>query len=371
MPGLIVHEWLEPTGGAERVVDGFVEAFPNAEVGVLWDDDPHRYGERRVRESWMARTPLRRHKALALPFMVPTWRCYPPGRPEWAIVSSHLFAHHVNVRGAPKLVYAHTPARYIWEPQLDTRGNSLAVRAASRLIQPLDRKRIREARSVAANSFFTKDRIRRTWDIDAAVIYPPVDTVSMRSVTDWLAPLTEHERYVLGKIPTPFILGASRMVAYKRLDRVIDVGSAAEIPVVIAGSGPDRGRLGAHAAGSGASVTFLDRPSDVLLHALYAAATAFVFPAVEDFGIMPVEAMACGTPVIANCVGGAAESVALCGGGITVDFEATTDWGSVLDRIGEIDTEAMRNKTAVLDRSEFVQRVRSWVGAEIQSYEYE
>ena len=84
-PGLIVHEWVERWGGAERVLDAMTDAFPTAGVHVLWDDTDVLEG-RDVTESWIARTPLRNNKVLALPAMLPTWRMPPPGDPEWMLV---------------------------------------------------------------------------------------------------------------------------------------------------------------------------------------------------------------------------------------------------------------------------------------------
>lgn len=119
MTGLIVHEWIEANGGAEKVVAGMVEAFPDAPVLALWDDAPGTLGAQRVLQSWLARTPLRRSKIAAVPWLPPTWRTVVPADEpyDWLLVSSHLFAHHVRPRGlsarAPKLIYAHTPARYL------------------------------------------------------------------------------------------------------------------------------------------------------------------------------------------------------------------------------------------------------------------
>jgi hypothetical protein len=96
LAGLIVHEWLEPRGGAESVVDAMIEAFPDADLFALWNDARGRYPE--VQESWIARTPLRRHKGLVIPVLPVTWRTVPLREEyDWALVSSHLFAHHIRV----------------------------------------------------------------------------------------------------------------------------------------------------------------------------------------------------------------------------------------------------------------------------------
>ncbi|MGH2274384.1 MULTISPECIES: glycosyltransferase [Microbacterium] len=322
LTGLIVHEWAEPAGGAERVVDEFVRCYPDADVQVLWDDTNARFGPRTY-ESWLAKTPLRRHKAAALPFLLPTWRRIPDRADyEWALISSHLFAHHLKLltsRVVPKYVYVHTPARYIWAPELDSRGGSSLARAASRVIKPIDKRRAGEATSISTNSRYTADRIAKCWDIEAKVIYPPVNLQKVRSVARDDPTLADEDLRLLDMLPSPFVLGASRFVRYKRLDLVIRAGEASGLPVVIAGSGPEEQALRELAAAASVPVTILMSPSDQLLFNLYWRAACFVFPAVEDFGIMPIEAMAAGAPVVSIGSGGAAESTRLTGGGVTVD----------------------------------------------------
>lgn len=189
MPGVLVHEWIEKTGGAEKVLDVMAEALPDADIFSLWDDAPDRYPGRRVFETPLARSPLRRHKALALPAMLSTWRhLQSDAKYDWMLVSSHAFAHHARFTGMnreiPKFVYVHTPVRYIWAPELDARGNSLAVKAAASLFKRLDRKRAQEAVAIAAGSEFVRQRIQRTWDRDATVIYPLVGVDRIKEITD-------------------------------------------------------------------------------------------------------------------------------------------------------------------------------------------
>ncbi len=316
-PGLVVHEWIERTGGAEKVLDAVADTFPDADIACLWNDAPDRYPDHRVVESPLARGPLRSRKALAMPVMPAVWRNLHRRRElagpyDWALVSSHVFAHHVTHASVPPdrtFVYAHTPARYLWAPDCDERGRSIAVRLAAPPFRALDRARGSRLKNVAANSRFVRDRIRAAWHVDAHVVHPPVDVSGLTAVADWASQLTDHEHAVLEALPTTFLLGASRFVPYKRLDHVIDAGAAADLPVVLAGSGPLEAALRERAAVSTSPVHFVIAPSDELLRAVVQRALAFVFPPVEDFGIMPVEAMALGTPVVANALGGAAESV--------------------------------------------------------------
>lgn len=362
---MIAHEWLEPRGGAENVIDEFRRIFPDADLVTLWNDAPERFGAD-VRESWLARTPLRRHKALALPFMPATWAGTRFGSPDFVLLSSHAFAHHADWRNradAPRFVYTYTPARYLWAPEVDPRGTSLPVRMAGPALRALDRRvaRAQDAR-FAGISHYVRERMERAWGVEAEVIYPPVDVERLQSVSDWSARLSGREADLFATLPEGFLLGASRFVSYKQLDKVIDAGEATGRPVVLAGSGPMRDELAARGEAASVPVTIIDRPSDEFLYALYQAAAVFVFLAIEDFGIMPIEAMALGTPVLSRGSGGVGETIRLTGGGAVV----SEDWASALPSGVEqalgVDTQAARlNAARLFGRKEFAQNVQRWV----------
>lgn len=321
--GALVHEWVARRGGSELVLDAMAAALPGIDLHCLWSDAPGRYPGRTVHESWLARTPLRRSKAAALPFLPVTWR-HRPGRYDWALVSSHLFAHHVHFAGQAdgfrKYVYVHSPARYLWEPDLDPRGANPLIRTAAVPLRQLDRRRAQEAYALACNSAFVAERVRRCWDRDAAVIHPPVDVARVRSLLsgatktptgESVAPaaLREDEADLLARLGDGYLLGASRFVEYKRLDLVIATGERLDIPVVLAGAGPERARLARLAAAACVPVHLVENPSDALLYSVYDRALALVFPGIEDFGILPVEVLATGTPVVVGPYGGAREIV--------------------------------------------------------------
>lgn len=360
LAGVLLHEWLERSGGAENVFEAMRDAFPDAQSWCLWDDSDGRFPG--VRETGLARWPLRRSKALSLPFMPGVWRTLPTSDADWMLVSSHLFAHHARFRGRaaeiPKFVYAHTPARYIWNPDLDRRGDSPFVRAAAALFKPLDRHRAQEATAIAANSRFVADRIAAAWDREATVIYPPVDTAHFGEPQT----LSGRDARTLDGIPQGFLLAVSRWVPYKNLEAVIHAGEVTGRAVVIAGRGPDGPRLREIAAASRAHVTFVDFPSRPLLRALYQRAAAFVFTGIEDFGIVAVEAMASGTPVLVNAVGGAAESV-IDGvtGAYVHEWRSPEQLRAALDTALRTDPEACRARAADFDRDVFVRRIRSFV----------
>ena len=138
------------------------------------------------------------------------------------------------------------------------------------------------------------------------MIYPPVDIDRIRSFG---GELSDVDSATARALPREFVLGASRFVPYKNVDAAISAGEVLGLPVVLAGTGPDESRLRALAEQARTPVHFAGRVSDNLLLKLYRRAALFVYMAVEDFGIMPVEAMASGTPVLVNELGGARESV--------------------------------------------------------------
>ena len=370
MTGVLVSEWIEQTGGAERVLDRLARLLPDADMLCLWNDAPQRYPDRDVRETWLAATPLRRHKALALPLMPATWRARrreSPGHDyEWALVSSHAFAHHVNVGSpaVPKYVYVHTPARYLWAPELDARGDNLAARIAGPPLRRIDKRAAQEATSIAANSRFVADRVQRAWDRPATVINPPVDVARIGSGT-WAAELTDADRRVLDALPADFVLGVSRFIAYKRLDVVMQTGQLLGLPVVIAGHGPLEAELRAMAADVTVPVQFHIQPSDALVFALMQRARLFVFPPVEDFGIVAVEAMASGTPVMANRSGGSGESVQEGWGGALFDPRSETEIRAAAEACSLLDGARITAHAQQFDASRFDAALRDWVSPHI------
>lgn len=218
--------------------------------------------------------------------------------------------------------------------------------------------------AIAANSAFVAERIARAWEREAVVIPPPVDVTAFAGEPLDESALTPHERATLAALPPEFLLGVSRFVPYKRLERVIDAGAAAGLPVVLAGSGPDEDRLRAYAAQQHERVVFVHNPSSALLAELYRRSLALVFPAIEDFGIMPVEAMATGTPVVASAVGGTAETVIDGVTGALVHDWSRAELKTAVERAVATDPAASVARAFEFDTPVFVDRITAWVAAE-------
>lgn len=367
MGGVLVHEWIAQAGGSENVLQAMGDIYPDAPVVCLWNDSVGRFADHRVNESWMARTPLRRSKALSLPLMPLSWRMLRDRGYDWALISSHAFAHHAHFRGAAphfrKFVYVHTPARYVWTPGLDARGDRWTAKVASRGLRPLDRRRANEGASFAANSAYVRDRIRSVWGVDARVLYPPVEVERIQAVDSWASMLGEAECEILEALPQGFLLGASRFIPYKQLDQVIAAGEATGRPVVLAGRGPSRNDLDERARTARVPVHFVDSPSNEMLYALYQRTAAYIFPALEDFGIMPVEAMAAGAAVVARNEGGAAESTVDGVTGALISFGDAGELREGVETAIATDRAARRAHAVTFGIDRFRREITTWVAA--------
>ncbi|MEG2777739.1 MAG: glycosyltransferase [Aurantimicrobium sp.] len=363
MTGVIVHEWIEEIGGSENVLDEIALVFPDAPIYCLWNDAPERFAPGRVRESWLAKTPLRKVKPLALLFMPFVWRRLKIDfQPDWILASTHLFAHHakfVGIKPVNKFAYVHSPARYIWSPELDSRGKSIFVRLVAPVLKAIDTKRAKELSSIAANSSTVQSRIQKYWNRDSRVIYPPVDVDFFKEGN---TQLSSDEKLVLESLPETFVLGASRFVPYKRLDLALKYGKVTQLPVVLAGNGPDYADLVTLSEMSpGDHIQIIQSPSSQLLKALFTKAKVLVFGAVEDFGIMPVEAMAAGTPVIGPTVGGVSETVLDGKTGILLAEFSEKEIIAADVSLGAISEKACVHRADEFSSEQFRQQLREWV----------
>lgn len=372
--GLVVHEWMASIGGSEKVVESMMCSFPGSDLFCLWrDPELGLPAEWNVVESSLSGSFLTRSKVAALPAMPLVWRCgvEEVERPDFVLISSHLFAHHFRLQDSwrvPKLVYVHTPARYIWAPEYDPRGQSLAAKAASLLLKPLDRMRAGEPQAIVSNSEFVRTRVREAWRRESDVIFPPVEVTAIQSVSNWAEMLSPEESEILDALPSEFLLGASRFVQYKGLDFILQVGVELKMPVVLAGSGPDEHRLRQIAASLGIENYIIQRPSDGLLRSLYQRASLFVFPSIEDFGIMPIEAMAAGTPVIANCVGGTAETVVPGVSGGTFSTSSMQSVRKAAEAALAIEPHGIREWSKSFSRERFEKDIKEWVEMQVADF---
>ncbi|WP_191480171.1 glycosyltransferase [Nocardioides ochotonae] len=366
MPGLLVHEWISTHGGSENVLEVMASAYPDQPIAALWKDEPSRFPDSRVQQSWLAKRPaLRQRKFLALPFMPLVWRRMDLSQYDSLLVSSHAFAHQIasNPTAPAKAhIYVHTPARYVWEPSLDARKDSPLLLPARAALRSMDRRLTSQTAEIAANSQFVAERIMAAWGREARVIHPPADVSAIQGSGPWAEQVTGEETRTLAALPDRFVLGASRFVRYKRLDLAVRVGELLGLPVVLAGSGEDQAFLEDVASKASVPIHFVHRPSDELLRALMESASLFVFPPIEDFGIMPVEAAALGTPSLVNRIGGAKESVEKLDGGAAVDFSDATEVRQYAEKVMADDYSDLGVRARHFSNERFVAEIREWRG---------
>jgi glycosyltransferase involved in cell wall biosynthesis len=246
--------------------------------------------------------------------------------------------------------------RYAWDQFDSYFGPDQVGAVRSRLLRPVLARLARWDRDTAgrvdryvANSHYVAGRIRRYYNRGSTVVHPPVDTTYYRP-----------EPSVR---PEPFLLAVSALVPYKRLDVAIRAAVSAGLPLTIVGRGPEESRLRALASSAGGSVTFTGWLEDDQIRDLYRRCRAAVMPGVEDFGMVPVEAQACGRPVVALGEGGALDSIVDGITGILVSdasVEAFTDaFRDVASR--EFDTAAIRRHAESFSKQRFQQEFQALV----------
>ncbi len=297
----ISHEWLTIPGGSEKVVLQLLELFPHADIYTsVYDPEPWPEAIRRARvhTSFLDRLPgARRHYPRLLPLMNAAFESFDLDGYDLVISSNHACAKNVITGpGTLHVCYCHTPMRYAWDPGFFA-GERLGL--AERALLPMLLGRLRRQDALAssrpdvfvANSTFVAARIAKFYRRDSHVIHPPVDVDPHLS-----APRGEGDYYLF--------LG--RLVPYKRADVAVKAAARLGRPLKVVGSGRGAQELESI---RGPHTELLGWVDDDQLGEMFAGARALLFPGVEDFGIVPVEAQAAGVPVIAYGQGGARDSV--------------------------------------------------------------
>lgn len=332
----LVHDFLYTYGGAEKVVEEILSIYPQADIFALFDFLPEEsrgfLGGRSVTTSCIQKLPFAKSKHRAyLPLMPLAVEQLDVSSYELVISSSYLAAKGVITGpGQTHVCYCHSPARYAWDLQhqyLRDAGLGFGPRGivARLILHYLRTWDVRSANGVdrfVANSAFVSQRIQKVYRRPSDVIHPPVST----------------DCFQLGAVSSERsgFVTASRLVPYKRIDILIEAFN--QMPgrcLTVYGDGPELQRFRSMAK---SNVRVLGRrPEPELIKAMQTA-EVFLFAAEEDFGIVPVEAMACGTPVIAYGRGGVTESVV---DGQTGNFFHKQDPASVMDAVKAFDSRAL------------------------------
>lgn len=345
----LVHDWLTGMRGGEKALEVLCERFPDAELFTL----VHVAGSvsptierRRIHTSFIQQLPgAARYYRYFLPLFPAAVERLDLDGFDVVVSVSHCCVKSVIAPSASRhLCYCLTPMRYAWD-QFDAYfGPDRVGTLGARLMRPLmsrlatwDRETAGRAGRYVAISHYVAGRIRRYYNRQATVVYPPVDT-------QFFSPD--------GGAATRYALIVSALVPYKRLELGIRACALARIPLKIVGTGPERRALERVAEGD---VEFLGWRTGDEVRELYRRAAVVLLPGEEDFGIVPLEAQACGRPVVALGRGGALETVVSGGTGILVDEPTPEAFAEAIqDAVGRrFDTAEVRRNAERFGRERF------------------
>ncbi len=361
----LVHELLTMRGGAEKVLKVLADMFPEAPIYTLLYDEKKLgdwFPKERVRTSILqlnGAASMNHHLYL---------KRFPKAVEDWdfsafdlVISSSSAFVHGIITNGKPKhLSIIQSPARYLWDRTHDVvdraSGGRLGFLKRLYLERVFHKLRIWDSEAadrpdvLIAASKEVQRRIELYWRRESTVIHPPIDDF-------WL-----EEKWTVdsGQWTVPYFLIVSTLVPYKRIDFAIEAANKANVPLKIAGEGPALASLQALA---GPTVEFLGRVENDTLQDLFTGATATLFPGEEDFGLVPVESMACGTPVIAYRAGGALETVVEGKTGVFFDEQTSESLADVLKTFERktFQEEDCREQAKEFSRQHFEKGIRDTI----------
>lgn len=356
-PLVIAHDFFIQMGGAENVVEVIAEAFPEAPIYTSASAGENLFPvfkSNRVHNSWMQHIPglAKIHKALF--FLYPfAFKSHRIPKESLAWISSSGFSKWLpKSEGSTFVCYCHTPPRYFWNPdeylehEIGTSRLRKLVRGILPLFRKSDWKQAQKVDYFIANSINVQRRILKCYGKESTVIYPPVDVV----------------RFKVSEESEDFHLIVSRLVAYKRIELAIRAFTKTGQKLVVIGDGPDRARLESLA---GDNITFLGRAPNEVVNEKMAKCQSFIFPGSEDFGITPVEAQACGKPVIAFREGGSLETVIDGETGVFFDEATPEALIAALEEFEEIDwdKQVIRKNAERFSVARFVEETKAFLAA--------
>jgi glycosyltransferase involved in cell wall biosynthesis len=361
MKTALVHDWLvSPVGGAENTLQDILALFPSPIHTLLWNpkafqNTPFAIAE--IHSSFIQK----------LPFSATRFRSYLPlfplaieqfnlGSYDVILSSSHCVAKGVLTHSEQThICYCHTPMRYAWdlcheylrEAKLDRGFKGALARYFLHYLRGWDVHSSRRVDHFIANSHFVARRIQKLYGRESTVIYPPVDT----------------RFYSLSEKKENYYLTSSRLVPYKKIDLIVEAfSSLPDQKLVIIGEGPEADKIRKKAT---KNVEFLGFQPNEILRQYMQKAKAFVFAALEDFGIVPIEAMASGTPVIALGKGGTAETVLHEKTGLLFENQTTPDIQNAIQTFEKMqerfDPSLIREHAASFSRERFRSELKQFV----------
>ncbi len=354
----IVHDYLNQTGGAERVVESFHRLWPDAPIfTTIADRDamPASLRDADIRVSWMQHLPAwKRHFRSYLPLYPFAIEQMDLRGYDVVVSSSSAWAKAVRVpEGALHICYCHTPMRWVWDyDRYVARENfgalvRLALPPIIAALRAWDVRTARRPTHIVVNSHLVGERVQRCWGRSSEVLHPPVET----------------DRFTVGTGAGRSHLVVARLAHYKRIDLAVEAFTQLGLPLVVIGDGPARASLEAKA---GPNVEFRGQVNDAGVAAAMRECRALVFPGEEDFGITPLEANASGRPVIAYGAGGAVETVRDGVTGVLFGTQTVASLAQAVQRSEAItwDSAALRQHAELYSVADFESRFREIVERE-------
>ena len=359
----LVHDFLNQWGGAERVLNALHELYPEAPVYTLMYDEE---GTKGHFEGWKIISTLkgstaRRWRKFLLPFYPMLIEKFDLSNFDLVISSANSFAKGVLTRPETlHICYCHTPTAYLWsyahQYLAEQRLGGLTGAATRWMLhrqRMWDRVAAERVDVWVANSKNVQERIKKFYRKDSTVIYPPVDT----------------NRFSVSRQHDNYFLYASRLSGYKNPSLVIETFNRLKLPLIIVGTGDELPRLQQMAA---TNITFTGWLPDEDVAKYMSRCQALIFPVEEDFGIVPVEAMAAGRPVIALARGGAVETVISGKTGLLFDAATVESLTAAVQQFerqaGKFDPKLIRRHAEGFDRSVFTSRMKRFVEQSWQDF---
>ena len=348
MKTAIVHDWLVNYGGAESVIEQMLLLYPDADIYTLVYDEKKMgkiFPKEKVHTSSLQKIPMAEKlytKFLSL--MPKAFEEFDLTGYDLVIASSSCCAKGVITSPTtPFIAYIHSPMRYAWDLYYDYLKNSgrltkFFMKRWMPDIRKWDYISSQRIDTLVANSSYIARRIKKFWNRDAAVVYPPVDTDRL-SVSDEAA--------------GDYFVVFSRFVPYKRIDLAISACARLNKKLIVIGSGSQEKELKLLADScKNADIKFTGRISDSEVKAYLQKCRALIFCAEEDFGIIPVEAQACGRPIIAFGKGGALETVVNEKTGVFFEEQSVESLVKAIEKFEKLDKENTFNPKKIREHAE-------------------
>ncbi|HRZ95609.1 MAG TPA: glycosyltransferase [Candidatus Moranbacteria bacterium] len=355
----LVHDYLVQYGGAERVLECFCELFPYAPIYTLVYNKDLMHGKfegKNIKTSFVQKLPFAKNHHRIFPHIMPM-AIEQFDFSAYDIVLSDSSSYAKGVITGPEtlhICYMHTPMRYAWDDcQKYTQDFYFPsfikklVPLAMNYVRIWDRTSAERVDKIIANSNFVAKRIKKYYRKNSLVIYPPVNT----------------ENFYISKKRENYFLMVGRLIAYKRFDIAIQAFNNLGLKLKIIGRGPELKRLKRMAK---SNIEFVGRVPDEKLADYYAKCQAFIFPQEEDFGIVAIEAMASGRPIIAYRGGDIPEHMEEGKMGVFFENQTADDLTEAVNKFREMNfnSEYIREKAKKFDKNLFKDRILQYITEE-------